>query len=533
MKTTQKQKALDLKKLENILTKNLAKKSLDIGNIIVNCLDNENKVTILIQHSPPVSPSPQNIFTLLKNILSQQTFHNLYQFELCLTIYGEQPYIRENFTNILHTNQAIPPTRNKQKIQSKNRYFILLFGGSFFILTIIYSLTRPCVIGKCNSIIKAQQLADNSQQLIQQEDLLEAENQLNIAFKLLKSIPWFSSYYSESQQIISQYQRTLDNLKIILFIIQTANQAIINSQKNTLSLEELQSIQTTLEEAIKTLNAIAQTQEFINIAHNTQEIYQLELDRIRNTYNQEIQGENDILTATEIAEINLLRQEQGKSLEDWQLINTTWQLVINRLKSINPDNIFYPQARELLTKYHAKIKEAENKLTQEKNAYQTYQEALKLAQQAQILLNQQQYTLAIDTLNKALQKLININQNTSIFNEAQKLINQYQTSLRNTEQELKFSQNRQQANQDLDKICNNQEKICSYNLETNNIIKVYLNHQYLQKVFQIAITNQAQGDLLQHISSVQKALETVSNKYKIPLEVYHSDGGLLFSYAPN
>jgi hypothetical protein len=532
MKTTH--KSLDLEKLAHIITNKLAQKSLDIFSIIVNCISQEDRINILVQHTPPVSSFPNEIFSVLKNILNQQYFKQSYQFNLFLAIYGEEPYATDTYDNTAQPQKTSQKNKKTKTIttKNKNRYLWLLLSGSFFSLTITYILTRPCVIGECKEIIKAQELLTKSQQQIKEENLLEAEINSNEALKLLQSIPKFSASHTQKQQLINQYQTTFHSLPLLLEEIKTGNQAIIASQKSPTSIQELTKIQEDLRRVINNLNTMTKISELENIVKNTQEIYQIELNKINKIYEQEIKAENDILTAAEMAQLATLRQEQAYTLEEWQLVNTTWLLVTNRLKPITPESISYPQAEQLLTKYKPIIRQAQDKLKQEETAYQQYQQAQKTAQQAKSFDNQKQYTLAIENWKKALETLSKINQKTAQFKEGQNLTTNYQASLQNSEKQLQLAQTREKANQDLDLICLTQEKICTYTLEQDNIIKVYLNPQYLQKVLQIAMSNQVQGDLLQHISSVQKALELVSNKYELPLEVYHSDGGLLFSYSP-
>lgn len=530
MKTTQ--ESLNLKELEVFLTKRLAQEYLDITSLIVNCIKEKDEITILLQHSPPVSSFSEQIFSLVKKLLKQKSFGKNQQFKLCLAIYGESPYVVDNFTVLSRHKTKQKTFKKGKKINSKNTFLFLLFGGSLFTLTFIYLSIQPCVIGKCENISNAQELARESQELIKEEDLLKAELKLKASLENLQSIPWFSSSYSEAKKLSNDYEKKLNNLQEFLEDINIANQTLIEFQKLKTTAEWEQYLQK-LAQVINNLRKVSNTSEFYTISQETLTIYEQKLTELTNLYNLEKSAENNVLTAVEMAQISVLRQQQAYSLKEWQLVNLTWSLVTNRLKAITPENIAYQQTQQLLTEYQPIIKEAQDKLKQEETAYKTSQYAINTAQKARKSEQEQQYTLAIEHWKNALNILSKINPNTSQFEQSQTLSNDYQTFLTQAEQQLKFSQIRQKANQDLEKICLNQEKICTYTLGKDNLIKVYLNQEYLQKVLRIAISNQIQGDLMQHISSVQKALEVVSNKHQLSLEVYHSDGGLLFSYSPN
>ncbi len=530
MKTTP--KPLDLKSLEVFLSKKLAKEPLDIFSVIVNCLMEDDEITILLQHSPPVSASPSWIFSVLKKILKQQYFTQDYQFNLSLAIYGEEAYANHDFI-IKPALKTKPENNKKNKIFPNNLYIWLLGSGSVFIFIIIYMITRPCVIGECKPIIQAQELALQSEKLIIQEDLVEAQIKLKSSLGFLQSIPWFSSYYNEARELTNNYSNSLENLEQLLSLIKTGNQLLILSQKPVNSLQEWQNLQQQLQQAIKNLTILSKNKQFSKIAQNTIDIYQIKMIDINKIVRQEISAENSVLTASEIAQIAALRQEQAYSLEEWQLVNSTWQLVQQRLQQISSDNFAYQASQDLLKEYQPIIKTAADKLKQEEIANQTYQQAIKIAQKAKQSEQEEQYSLALENWNNALNTLSKISDNTSIFNKSQNLMINYKSSLEKSKQQLQLAQIRQKAKKDLDAVCYTEEKICTYTLKAEHIMKVSLNYQYIQKVIQIAMLNQVQGDLMVHIASVQKALEAISNKYKIPLEVYHADGGLIFTYSPN
>ena len=71
------------------------------------------------------------------------------------------------------------------------------------------------------------------------------------------------------------------------------------------------------------------------------------------------------------------------------------------------------------------------------------------------------------------------------------------------------------------------------------MIKVRLAPSYVQRIKQTALSADAKGDyktrasLVDHISRLQEALETISDNARIRLEIYDADGILINSYRPN
>jgi hypothetical protein len=90
----------------------------------------------------------------------------------------------------------------------------------------------------------------------------------------------------------------------------------------------------------------------------------------------------------------------------------------------------------------------------------------------------------------------------------------------------------------LKKVCEGQLQICNYGFK-KQIITVTLLPGYTSKIQQVAKEAAAQDDsaarigLHKHIQSLNEALESISQKSSMLLELYGSDGQLLQSYAPN
>jgi len=95
----------------------------------------------------------------------------------------------------------------------------------------------------------------------------------------------------------------------------------------------------------------------------------------------------------------------------------------------------------------------------------------------------------------------------------------------------------QQARKDLNQTCLGKGQICNYTI-VNGVIKVRLTPTYLRLVRQIATAAQVRGDsrtqasIVNHIMTLGKALEAISDNARIPVEVYNPDGALIETHNP-
>ena len=84
-------------------------------------------------------------------------------------------------------------------------------------------------------------------------------------------------------------------------------------------------------------------------------------------------------------------------------------------------------------------------------------------------------------------------------------------------------------------MCKTKEPICNYDI-TEKIIRIRLESNYLEQLWMIALQAKAEGnlqtqvELLKHLSTFEKRLQTISNLTGKSIEVYNPQGKLMTVY---
>ena len=94
-----------------------------------------------------------------------------------------------------------------------------------------------------------------------------------------------------------------------------------------------------------------------------------------------------------------------------------------------------------------------------------------------------------------------------------------------------------QAETDLQRTCAGDPNICTFTLDARNI-NVRLTAAYVNKVQQTAVQASATNNsdakirILDHIATLEQALEVISRNTNVPVQVYDVNGVLLVDYKP-
>jgi hypothetical protein len=224
-------------------------------------------------------------------------------------------------------------------------------------------------------------------------------------------------------------------------------------------------------------------------------------------------------------------------LEHWQLVYSSWQTAMTRLKQIPQGTMAYQEAQQLKAQFLPKMATARDRKTSEQIAANAYKQGLRLAQQAKASQLNNQWSGALTNWRNALNFINQVSSNTYYYGKAQSLVGSYTTALKQTQAQLQLAVKLQQARRDLNQTCYSKTKACLYTIDTN-IIRVRLTPAYLQMVRQTAFTAQNSGDskaqtgVVNHILTLGEALEAISDNARIPLEVYAPDGNLIQAHSP-
>lgn len=433
----------------------------------------------------------------------------------------------------------------EEKSPSKQSMLPLIVAGTGLSVLIffgtLYALSRPCVIGSCQVIPEAQALNQKSTNTLQKpqsgKDVLEAQQQLTEAIHLLEAIPMWSSQHGKAQELIKSYQAQAEQVNKMVSALQTAARASYKSDNPPHAPSYWMEVQTMWRDAIAQLEQLPKDSNLQPLAQEKITAYKSNLAQTNQRLLKERQAQGYLQNAKDAALIAEARQGVAQSLEHWQLVYTTWQTAMNRLKQIPQGTTAYQEAQQLTAQYLPKMATARDRRTREQIAANAYNQGLRLAQLAKESQVSDQWSTALTQWRNALTFVNQVPSDTFYYGKAQSLIGTYTKSLKQAQAQLQLAMKLQQARRDLNQTCYGKTKVCLYTIE-NNVIKIRLTPAYIQMVRQTAIAARTQGDpnvqtgVVNHILTLGEALEAISDNSRIPIEVYAPDGNLIQTHSP-
>ncbi|WP_204105439.1 MULTISPECIES: hypothetical protein [Spirulina sp. CCY15215] len=405
----------------------------------------------------------------------------------------------------------------------------------------LYGLTRPCVLGGCETMEVAEELANNALETLQDPPsgraILQAQQQMQQSIALLESIPSWSGKHGEAANLLVAYQGTKDGLKDLISALQIASRAAELSQNPPLPASQWAAAKRTWEEAIAGLEKISPNSEFYRFARKKIGEYRANLDIVSQRWETEQKALESLEAAKEAVKIAEVRQGIAQSLEDLRLADSTWKTAIARLESVSEDSLSYNSAQTELAAILPKAKESEDRKNHELFATEAYNQAVQFAEKARSAQRRNRWTDAVSHWQSAVNYIKQVPSDTFSYGKAQSLNKDYNSSLTRAEGSLKENIQVRQARLDLDAICNGELIFCVYSIN-NSVISVRLTPSYIERVRKTAIAARedndidAQADIMDHIFSLEQALEKVSDNAGIPLEIYTTDNVRVKTHKP-
>ncbi len=402
-------------------------------------------------------------------------------------------------------------------------------------------LGRPCVLGKCEAIARAKQLSEKSQLALNPmssgKEVLLAQKELETAIATLRGIPFWSSYYKPAQEDLKTYVTKAQNLEQVIIALKQAAKASDMAQKLPIPEPQWQEIQQIWRESIAQLESIPKDAPNYPLAQKKLTQYKENLRAVNLRLAEEQQAVKALRSAKETADIAQTRQGVAQFLSDWQEVTNNWRNALARLDEIPTTTTPYANAQELKQSYTAKWQFAGDRTQQEQIAQKFFDQANKSANAAQKFGSENQWTLAMSSWQNALDYIQQVQPNTSAATRTPALIQSYSNSLKQAEANLNLANIRQRAKIDLDRTCNGNPPICSYEV-VDNLIRVRLAASYTEQLRQTAIIATVRGDskthagVIQHVNTLQKALQAISQNNRLGLEIYDANGYLISAYTP-
>lgn len=440
----------------------------------------------------------------------------------------------------------VPPDQTLEKKKFDRSLLPLVATGVGVSLVVfstsVYFLTRPCVMGPCRAIPEAQDLSQRSAQTLQKpqsgKEVLEAQQQMRTAIRILETIPMWSSKHSEAQDLIQAYAVQAERVDEMVNALKTGARASYKSENPPHPPSRWMEIQSLWREAIAQLEQLPTKSNLQPLAQQKIKAYKANLAETNRRLVKERQAQGQLRAAKEAALIAEARQGVAQSLPHWQLVYATWQTAMKGLKQIPKGTTAYEDAQQLSAQYLPKMASARDRKTEEQIAANAYIQGLRLAQLAQNSQVNNQWSTALNQWRNALTYVNQVPNGTFYYSKAQLLANSYTNALKQTQGQLQLVIKLQQVRNDLNQTCTGKAQVCNFTLNYN-VIKVRLTPTYVQLVKQTALNAQVtrdskvQSGLVNHVLTLGQALEAISDNSRIPMQVYGPDGSLIKEHLPS
>ena len=412
---------------------------------------------------------------------------------------------------------------------------IVCFASGF------YAFTRPCTIGECPRLQKAEQLSRNATQLVREKTdpqvLQLARTQSIDATNGLEAIPLWSPHRDRARELLQENRDRVRELGLMVTAMDKGMAAALMSQDPPHSVEKWQQVQALWQEAIAPLLAITPDSYIYPLREEKLQEYSSNLAEIKKRIDWEQQAREKLAAAEREADVAIALQGIAQSSEDWQRVQQTWQHAVSALWEVPKGTMAYLEAQQLLVPYQSGQASARSRQTKEEFSANTYHQALYLAEKAKDFEQTNEFSQAVDYWRQALTYARQVPSDTFHHAQTQPLISAYSASLASAEDKFREARNLEIARTELDRACTSLLKICDYHL-TEQLIAVQMKRDYMRTVKETFITAGSLGDyntlikMDAHLESLRSALEVISNRTGIPLEMYNPNGELMGRYVP-
>lgn len=445
----------------------------------------------------------------------------------------------------LESENPVPPIEGVEERGGRSQW--ILWGAAAVGVSLvsfiggILMVSRPCFISSCEPFEVAEATSQDANRLLlaaaSEQDLRQAQQQLNLASQRLTKIPFWSGQYGAAQAILRNDQTQMSQIDGVLSAESKADEAMHQGRSLPLSVTEWQRVQALWRSAIAQLEAIPPASPLYAFTQKRLPLYRENLLMVEQYLAAEQQAQKKLAAAKSTASIALTRQGIAQSIENWQQVQVTWQVAIDALKQIPNTTTSFSTAQELLADYGTKRAIAGDRVTREQRAQTAYQQSVNLGQKAERFQQQNQWTLAVTNWRSALNQIEQIAENTAFYDPAQKLVPTYRAALQQAEAQLRVVVSQQKLRDDLNRICAGAPRTCTY-LVLHNVIRVQFTPAYENALKQAFSAGQSGnysilGGAVNHVDTLQSALQTISNNAGMPIEVYNASAtDLVGSFNP-
>ena len=433
---------------------------------------------------------------------------------------------------------------NSQNTQSKLSGFsikLIVFSVIAVIVSATlggaYVATRPCLITKCNQLKTAQYFNDSYAELIDEinseQELARLQRKIDVAKINLSKIPNLSPYSQQSQQLAIALSDKSEKIQQVFTASQAAGIAAQKSQTPALNLKELQDRQRLWRQAIAPLEAVNREEALYKFAQEKLASYRASLQAVNSQLLTEDKWLKKITSAKAVALVAQKRAATAKTLQDWQKVQSTWQVTVNALTPIPFKSSAHSDAQKLISEYQPQLLAAKNRVTKELMAAKSYKKAVNAVDIAQRYERKNQWKEAVGAWQTAVSSAQQVASNSLYSLKAEKLIAQASDSLQQAQEKLEVYSRIKKTRYDLDRTCSGEIRICTYIMGSQGIT-VRITPDYEQSLQDSLIEASTQSDtniiegVNSHLQTLQQALEAISDNADVPLIVYDAQGNVIY-----
>jgi len=558
----------------------------------VRCAVKNHQLMILTQHPQGVAVDTENIFTVLKEALQiNSREYQQEKIEIYLRVVGVKlPYAKRSLTLEKHygvqTQDIVEedfsfseieddPTSNSSALtysplseaendsnnslaptpvfSQDSKPGLPVFNIKLMVLAVIgvivsatlggaYVATRPCLITKCKQLKTAHYLNNSYGELINQvnseQDLARLQRKIDLAKTNLSQISGISPYSQESQRLSLSLSDKSEKIQQIFTAFQAAQIATQKSKTPARNLKQLQDRQRLWRQAISPLETINRDSEIYQLAQKKLTNYRRNLQAVNTQLVKEDRWSKKITSAKAVSIVAERRQGTAKTLQDWQKVESTWQVAVNALNPIPVKSSAYSDARKLISEYTPRLLAAKNRSTKELMAQKTYRQAVNAVSLAKRYERKSQWQGAVEQWQIAVSSAKQVANNSLYSIKAEKLISPASNSLQKAREKLKVYSRMQKTRSDLERTCSDEIRVCTYIIGKEGIT-VRISPDYEQSLQDSLLEASAQRntDIIagvnNHLQTLQLALEAISDNADVPLIVYDAQGNVIYERTLN
>jgi hypothetical protein len=441
--------------------------------------------------------------------------------------------------------QRKPPQQRKSRNQPSSWLMpfsacasvALVLGSAMF-----YALSRPCAIGTCAQIVTANELTQDSAELLQaaqyQQQIQAARAQLTAASQLLAGIPLWSKDYGTAQRLLRRNRNLTAGLDEMVNALDSALTAVAQGKNPPHPLQVWEGVAANWQQAIALLESVPPDSPVYPLALEKLPTYRANLTEIQGRIQAEKIGREQMHGILSVAKVAQARSGVAQSVESWETIYASWEQVIQQLDDLPRGTMAHQEASQLLPSYRLQLELSRDRKTKEKIATEAYQEAILAADRAENATLNNQWAQAVDQWNQAVASAQQVPTGTYYYPKTAASLQEFKAQREVAQEELKKANLIAKTRADLNNTCQGNPKVCEYTL-TDSLISVWLSADYIRKIQQTATVAQTNPDpkvrqgLDLHVNTLRTALEAIADNAQLPLELYDPYGAFIGRHTPN